>query len=81
MSQFGMQMPGGRQSHTAVPDVYTALMFVAVVALGAACAMLWIQASKVGVDGSPFQLQEEGRISLPRQSDAGLIPDPVILRI
>jgi hypothetical protein len=81
MSQFGMQMPGGRQSRSAAPDVYTALMFVAVVALGAACALLWIQASKVGVDGSPFKLQEEGRISLPEQSNAGLTTDPFILRI
>lgn len=81
MSQFGMQMPGGRQSRSANPDVYTALMFLAVVALAAACAVLWIQASKVGADGSPFQLQEEGRISLPQRSAAGLNLDPMIRRI
>jgi len=80
MSQFGMQMPGGRQSRSAAPDVYTALMFVAVIALGAACALLWIQASKVGVDGSPFKLQEEGRISLPQQSQADRTIDPIMLR-
>ncbi|KAA0215810.1 MAG: hypothetical protein DYG94_06540 [Leptolyngbya sp. PLA3] len=66
MSQFGMQMPGGRQSRGPVPDVYTALMFVAVVALAAACAVLWINASKVGANGSPFELQEQGRIQLKR---------------
>lgn len=66
MSQFGMQMPGGRHSRGPVPDVYTALMFVAVVALGAACAILWIAASKVGVDGKPFELQDPNRIQLKR---------------
>jgi len=80
MSQFGMQMPGGRQSRSAVPDVYTALMFLAVVALAAACAILWIQASKVGKDGSPFQLQEEGRISLPKRASADLSSEPLYLR-
>ena len=68
MSQFGMQMPGGRQSRGPVPDVYTALMFVAVAALAAACAVLWFAASKVGPDGSPLSLQEEGRIQLKRPS-------------
>lgn len=80
MSQFGMQMPGGRQSRSAVPDVYTALMFLAVVALGAACAILWIQASKVGPDGSPFKLQEDGRITLPKATSAAPTIEPLIRR-
>jgi hypothetical protein len=80
MSQFGMQLPGGRQARSASPDVYTALMFLAVVALAAACAVLWIQASKVGKDGSPFQLQEQGRNALPRQSSAAPI-EPLTVRV
>ncbi len=64
MSQFGMQMPGGRQNRGSSPDVYTALMFVSVVALGVACAIMWVAASKVGVDKSPFGLQDKGRITL-----------------
>lgn len=67
MSQFGMQMPGGRQNRGASPDVYTALMFVAVVALGAACGIMWIAGSKVGVDKSPFGLQDKSRIQISSQ--------------
>ena len=33
MSQFGMQMPGGRAKSGPTPDVFTALMFVASVAV------------------------------------------------
>ncbi len=80
MSQFGMQMPGGRQSRSATPDVYTALMFIAVVALGAACALLWIQASKVGKDGVPYQLQDKDRIVLPSRALADEPVDRLIWR-
>lgn len=64
MSQFGMQMPGGRAAKGASPDVYTGLMFVAVVALGVAVALLWRAGTLVGPDGSPIKLQEEGRVQL-----------------
>jgi hypothetical protein len=47
MSQFGMQMPGGRGGRGAAPDVYTALMFVAVVALGIAVGLLWQAGTEV----------------------------------
>lgn len=80
MSQFGMQMPGGRQSRSASPDVYTALMFIAVVALGAACALLWVQASKVGKDGVPYQLQEKDRIVLPARTQADTHTIDLIVR-
>ncbi len=64
MSQFGMQMPGGRQQRGASPDVYTALMFLGVVAMGVAVAMLWIAASKVSPEGNPLKIQDPSRIIL-----------------
>lgn len=64
MSQFGMQMPGGRLKRTASMNVYTGLLFLAVVALATACGFMWTAATKVGKDGSPFGLQEAGRITL-----------------
>lgn len=63
--QIGMQMPGARGKRTATPDVYTALALFAVLALGAACALLFLAGSKVGVDGSPFGIQDPDRIQLP----------------
>jgi hypothetical protein len=65
MSQFGMQLPGGRLKRGASPDVYTALAAMAVVFLLAAIAVMFVAGKKVGKDGSPFALQEEGRIVLP----------------
>jgi hypothetical protein len=64
MSQFGMQMPGGRLRRGASPDVYSGLMGLAVLALLAACVMLYIQGSKVGADGSAIGLQDPTKISL-----------------
>lgn len=64
MSQFGMQMPGGRQQRGTSPDVYTALMFFGVVAMGVAVAMLWIAGAKVAPDGNPLQVQDPDRIQL-----------------
>lgn len=67
MSQFGMQMPGGRMQRGASPDIYTGLMALAVVALLAACAMMYVQGSQLGVDGSPIGLQDAERVALPSQ--------------
>lgn len=67
MSQFGMQMPGGRQSRGAAPDVYTALMFVGIAAMLAAVGLLWFAGSKVSPKGNPLELQEKGRITLPSE--------------
>lgn len=65
MSQFGMQMPGGRVKRTVSMNIYTGLLFCAVLALATACGFMWMAASKVGVNGNPFGIQEPGRISLP----------------
>jgi hypothetical protein len=65
MSQFGMQMPGARTKRAASINVYTGLLFVAVVALLAACAMAFINGKKISPNGQPWQIHEEGRITLP----------------
>jgi len=64
MSQYGMQMPGGRMKRTASMNIYTGLLFCAVVALAVACGFMWSSAGKVGVNGSPFELQKAGSIKL-----------------
>jgi hypothetical protein len=46
-------------------DVYTALAFMAVIALAVACVVVWMAAGRVGKDGSAFSLQEPGKITLP----------------
>lgn len=58
MSQFGMQMPGGRARRGGSPDVYTAMAFAAVVFLAAACVFVYLAASRVGKDGNAFGLQD-----------------------
>lgn len=65
MSQFGMQMPGGRAARRAGPDVYTVLLVIATLMLGTACAVVGLSATKVAPDGNILQLQDENRISLP----------------
>jgi hypothetical protein len=64
MSQFGMQVPGGRIKRGASADVYTGLAAVAVLFLIAAVVVMFTAASKVG-KGSPIGLQEPGKIQLP----------------
>lgn len=60
MADFGMQMPGGRARTGPTPDVYTALIFLGVVALIAACAVTYIAASQVSPEaGQPFAIQPE----------------------
>jgi hypothetical protein len=64
MSQFGMQMAGGRPRRGSTADVYTALMAVACVFLVAALVVMFQAGAKVGKGGSAFALQEKGRIEL-----------------
>ena len=67
MSQFGMQMPGGGQSNKSAPDVFTALMFIGVVAMGVAIGMLWINGDKLSPkEGNALSIQEEGRIQISK---------------
>lgn len=64
MSQFGMQMPGGRSRRGASPDVYTGLLVVAAVCLLAACVFMFVAAGKVGPNGNAFDWQKAGQIQL-----------------
>jgi hypothetical protein len=64
MTQFGMQMPGGRAKRAASMNIYTGLLFAAVVALAVGCGFMWVAASKVGVNGNPFELQNAKSIKL-----------------
>jgi hypothetical protein len=65
MTSFGMQMPGGRGKRAASMNIYTGLLFAAVVGLAVACGFMWVAGSKVGINGNPFELQKTGNIQLP----------------
>lgn len=66
MSQFGMQMPGARARRTATMNIYTGLLFLAVLGLAVACGFMYTAASKTSPDGNPFgSLQQPGSIRLP----------------
>lgn len=54
MSQFGMNMPGGQMRRGASMNVYTGLLFLAVVALAAACVFMYGAAGRIGAGGDPF---------------------------
>lgn len=64
MSQFGMQMPGGRGKRAAAMNIYTGLLCLAVVALAVAGGFMYLAAGKVGVNGQPFEFQQAGRVQL-----------------
>lgn len=63
MSQYGMQMPGGSASRSASMNIYTGLLFAAVVALIAACVWMYLQGAKIAPDGQPFKMHGD-RIQL-----------------
>lgn len=71
MTQFGMNMPGGQLQRSATMNVYTGLLFLAVLALIAACVFVALQSRKIAPNGQPFSVQEydQGtktyRINLP----------------
>jgi len=65
MSQFGMQVPGGRVKRGASADVYTGLAAVAVLFLLAAVIVMFGAAKKVGKDGNPIGLQDPQKVVLP----------------
>ncbi len=70
MSQFGMQMPGGGGQRRAQPNVYTALLFFAVVCLAGACFFMWRAATEVSPAtgaAAPFTLQQPNQIRLSGQ--------------
>lgn len=69
MSQFGMQVPG-KARRAGGPDVYTALAAVACLCLAAACAVMFVNGSKVGVNGNCFSIQTTGDIKLASDGKA-----------
>lgn len=76
MSQIGMQMPGAG-SRRAGPNVYTGLLFAALVALMAACVYLGVYAMPaVGKDGQTFGLQEAGKIAIKDAPASAPAPGP-----
>ena len=54
MSQFGMQMPGGKLQRGPSMSVYTGLLGLAFVAMLAASVFVAFQGRQIGHDGSPF---------------------------
>lgn len=66
MSQFGMQMPGGRVRRSSAPDVFAGLAALAVIAMAVACFVMFQAASKVSPDGSPFSLQDSKKITFKK---------------
>ena len=58
MNQFGMSMPGGQVQRSASMNVYTGLLFLAVLALIAACVFVAIQGKKIAPNGQIFSVHE-----------------------
>ncbi|MCA9272662.1 MAG: hypothetical protein KDA31_06420 [Phycisphaerales bacterium] len=63
--QFGMKMPGGRRSRGGGPDVYTGLLFLAVLVLATATTLMYLAAVDVSPESNPLALQQGDRIELP----------------
>lgn len=64
MAKYGMNMPGGGARASAGPDVYTGLLFVSILVLGTACAVLWLNGAKLAPDGMPLAVQGD-QVKLP----------------
>jgi predicted ribosomally synthesized peptide with SipW-like signal peptide len=67
--QLAMKMPGGRRARSGGPDVYTGLLFLAVLVLGAATTLMYFAAVEVSPESNPLALQQEGQIKLPNLKD------------
>ncbi|MBA4120841.1 MAG: hypothetical protein C0513_09155 [Isosphaera sp.] len=63
MGQIGLNLPGGQIRRGAQMNLYTGLLLVAVVALAAACVMVYVQGSKLGKDGSAIGIQQRGQLT------------------
>ena len=67
--QLAMKMPGGRRARSGGPDVYTGLLFLAVLVRGAATTLMYFAAVEVSPESNPLALQQEGQIKLPNLQD------------
>lgn len=63
--KLAMKMPGGRRARGGGPDVYTGLLFLAVLVLATATTVMYFAAVDVSPEGSPLALQQEGQVKLP----------------
>lgn len=67
MSQLGMNLPGSKRSATASMNIYTGLLFLAVVCMAAAVALVWrsgVELSPEKGATAPFALQDANHIRL-----------------
>lgn len=68
MSQLGMNMPGSMGHRKSTMNVYTGLLFLAVVSLGAACFVVWQNGMKLTPGDSAMapltELQDPGRLRM-----------------
>lgn len=61
MGRMGMQLPGGMRRATPTLNVYTGLLFLAVVALGIACAAVYLNGSLIGPEGNALAVHEAAK--------------------
>lgn len=67
MSQLGMNLPGSKRMLGASMNIYTGLLFLAVVCMAAAVALVWQAGAELSPDQgamAPFSLQDANRIQL-----------------
>jgi hypothetical protein len=64
-TNLGMQMPGGGKRDPQL-NVYTGLLFLAVVALATASVLLFLAGGKLGPDGDAFGVQDAKSIKLSK---------------
>lgn len=58
-------MPGSQARRGGTMNVYTALLFVAVLCLAGALGVVWVQGTKVSPNGKPWEVHPSGqRLSL-----------------
>jgi hypothetical protein len=77
MSQYGMQMPAGQMQRGATMNIYTGLLFAAVLALLVACGYVYVQGQVIapssdGKSSNPFAVH-------PAPATGGKYPDQVKL--
>lgn len=67
MSQLGMNLPGSQRKRGASMNIYTGLLFLAVVCLLTATIMVWVAGMQLAPAEGPlgvFELQDVNRIQL-----------------
>lgn len=67
MSQIGMNLPGSQQKRGASMNIYTGLLFLSVVCLGAAVSILWVAGMTLSPDAGAmgaFKVQDAQSIQL-----------------